>query len=267
MRRDDSGLYALAMLMMLLFLLWASTSSQSMPKNETEPTRQEMRQEGQETSEIKEKEEPETPAQQETVSSNVEQDAKPDTKPENQPELSPEEIQKQEIEYLLGYIYGTTTYDGYETMQIDYEQSIVQMSKYTYQEYREATLEMLKEAMTDLGISDETLERYNKVIGRISNRGYLQIPQDTTLSRQGFQDGVTYSSYRTAVRELYYSKDITEEQYKEYCERLSFYEDEDNGEVEDINNETVMSKIEYAKKVLTEYGKENVTIPYFIEGT
>ena len=34
-----------------------------------------------------------------------------------------------------------------------------------------------------------------------------------------------------------------------------------------INNETVMSKIEYAKKVLTEYGKENVTIPYFIEGT
>lgn len=259
MRRDDSGLYAWALLMILLFALWAGVSSSPTTRNEADPTRQETQQEEQDTSEAMDKEEAELP-QKDTLAP----DAEPNTEPENQQELSPEEIWQQETDYLLGYILGTTIYDSYEAMETDYEYNIVPMSRYTYQEYCEATEELLKEAITDSEISDKSLKRYNKVLSNIPDREYLKITQDNISSIDGFQEGVTYRSYMEVIKELYHSKDITDEQYAEYQERMSFYENEETGEQEDVTHETVMGKIEYAKKILAKNGKEDIPVPYFI---
>lgn len=194
--------------------------------------------------------------EQEATVPDAEQEAKLETKTETQ-ELSPEEIWQQEADYFEGYLLGTTAYDSYRMMKTDYEYNIVLIPEYVYQQYLEATRNLLQDAMSNSEISDKTLEEYNAVVAKIPESEYMQISQDGIMNMQGFQEGVTYYSYMEAVKELRYSSgEMDEEQYQAWLEKMLYRED-------DITHETVMKRIEYSKQLLSQYGKENIPIPYF----
>ncbi len=274
MRRDDSSLYALAMLIAVIFALWVSVSSQSMSRNETEPARREIRQEEQVTSDTsgeeaktpqQEMEMPETQQKVETTPEG-EPEAKPDTEPEEQ-ELSPEEIWQQETDYLVGHIYGQMTYDNYGAIKGAHSLLSNTIPDDIYEEYIEATERLLQEAMDNSEISDETMKQYNSAVERISDKEHMKLSQEEIKSMQGFQEAIEYYSYWDVVRDLFFSGGITEEQYGGYCEKISYNENAVTGEAEDITHETVMRRIEYSKQFLKEYGgKEDIPIPYFYEG-
>jgi len=201
-------------------------------------------------------EEPENTLQK-PVTQEEEQDAKNETEPKEVQELSLEEIWQQEADYLCGYIYGDTIYNNYSTIKGNHELNLNDIPESSYQEYIKATEQLLNESMESSEISDETIERYNAAIADFPDKEYLRFDRESIMSMQGFQEGVIYRSYMEAAKELLYrSGEMTEEQYQAWFEETLYQE-------EDITHETVMKRIEYSQKLLAEYGKENIPIPYF----
>lgn len=260
MKRDDGALYALAMLMVLLLAMAAATAPAV--SDNTELEKQETQQ--QEELVLSETMKEETPEilQQEKVESETQPEEKEDTKPEEQ-ELSPEEIWQQEIEYLLGHIYGQITYDFYGATKAKHDLISNDIPEYIYQEYIKATEKLLQEAMENYEISDETIEQYNAAVANISDDDYRKLSKESIVSMQGFQEAIEYYSYMEAIRDLFLHKDITEEQYKAYYEKASYHENDGSSKEEDITHETIIKRIEYSKQFLTKQSKENIPIPYF----
>ena len=264
MKRDDGALYALAMLMLVLLALYAATASGA--NGNTELAENKTRQEEQVISEVTPEEMPETSQQeepqQETAKNETPLEQETGIKPEEQ-ELSPEEIWQQETDYLMGHIYGQVTYDFYVATKNKHELLSNDIPENAYREYIGAAETLLKEAMENSEISDKTIERYNAATANISADDYRKLTQESIISMQGFQEAIEYYSYLKAVRNLFFSKDITEEQYNAYYEEVEYYEDDGTGEVGMITHETVTKRIEYSKWFLAEHGKENIPIPYF----
>ena len=197
---------------------------------------------------------PETVVEETPIPTEQEQNSK--IEPETQ-ELSPEEIWKQEMDYVVGYIHGQMKYISYITIKNKYEFNPDDIPENTYQEYIKAAEQLLSEAMENPEISDESIERYNVVAADIYDEEYLRFDRESIMSMQGFQEGVIYYSYMEAVKELLYcSGEMTEEQYQDWFEEMLYGENE-------LTHETIMERIEYSQKLLAQYGKENIPIPYF----
>lgn len=254
----NRGDFGIAMLMALAFVLYVMASVAA-PSEKAEPTSQETQQEEQVNSEVTSKETPETPTVQETVAPTAENSIEPELE-----ELSPEEIQQQETDYMLGYAYGALVYNRYEMIKSEYEFNLSEISEHTYQEVCEAIEELLQEAMQNSEISGSAIEKYNTAVSHIPDKESWQLKQEDIGNIQGFKDGVTLYSYVSAINELYYSKIITDEQYQAYNVQMdSYYVKNENGEIIDTTQTTVPQQIDCSKKILAQYGKENIPIPYF----
>lgn len=254
----DRGEFGLVMLMLFAFMLYAVAGGTA-PSEKAEPTSQETQQEERVNSDITSEEIPETPMVQETVVPTAENSIEPELG-----ELSPEEIQQQETDYMLGYAYGALVYNHYEMIKSEYEFNLSGISEHTYQEVCEAIEELLQEAMQNSEISDSAIEKYNTAVSHIPDKESWQLKQENIGNIQGFQDGVILYSYVSAVNELYYSKVITDEQYQAYKVQMdSYYVKNENGEIIDTTQTTVPQQIDCSKKILAQYGKENIPIPYF----
>lgn len=272
MRRDDEILSAIIVMMVLPFMVAAAIllpltgmydakrleGSENVEQVTSETSTEEAENVQQETAI------PET-QQEVEVTPEAEPEAKHDTEPEEQ-ELSPEEIWQQESDYLVGHICGNMTYDNYGAIKANHDLLTNTIPDDIYEEYIEATEQLLQEAMDNSEISDETIKRYNSALEQISDEYYLKLSQEEIRSMQGFQEAIEYFSYWDVVRDLFFSGGITEEQYESYVEKISYHENAVTGEAEDITHETVMRRIEYSKQFLAEHGKEDIPIPYFYEG-